>query len=122
MLRLRKMRELPDLPARPRPHLPKAKHINPQWSPDGKSLYFYGDPCGVTNVFRLSLDCGAIAQVTNVFTGVSGITSLSPALSVAQKAPRAVFAVYSDGGYAIQAIDDIRALEGGPIVQLPATA
>src|SRR5437667_240807 len=74
--------------------------FNPTWSPDG----------------------GAIAQVTNVFTGVSGITSLSPALSVAQKAPRAVFAVYSDGGYAIQAIDDIRALEGGPIVQLPATA
>src|SRR5213592_24432 len=104
------------------PHLPKAKHINPQWSPDGKSLYFLGDPGGVTNVFRLSLDGGAIAQVTNVFTGVSGITSLSPALSVAQKAPRAVFAVYSDGGYAIQAIDDIRALEGGPIVQLPATA
>src|SRR5213592_101454 len=104
------------------PHLPKAKHINPQWSPDGKSLYFLGDPGGVTNVFRLSLDGGAIAQVTNVFTGVSGITSLSPALSVAQKAPRAVFAVYSDGGYAIQAIDDIRALEGGPIVQLPPTA
>src|SRR6266699_2056837 len=102
------------------PHLPKAKHINPQWSPDGKSLYFLGDPGGLTNVFRLSLDGGAIAQVTNVFTGVSGITSLSPALSVAQKAPRAVFAVYSDGGYAIQAIDDIRALEGGPIVQLPA--
>src|SRR5467141_1367312 len=104
------------------PHLPKAKHINPQWSPDGKSLYFLGDPGGVTNVFRLSLAGGEIAQVTNVFTGVSGITSLSPALSIAQKAPRAVFAVYSGGGYAIQAIDDIHALEGGPIVQLPATA
>src|SRR6266478_5558350 len=104
------------------PHLPKSKHINPQWSPDGKSLYFLGDTGGVTNVFRLSLAGGEIAQVTNVFTGVSGITSLSPALSVAQKAPRAVFAVYSGGGYAIQAIDDIRALEGGPIVQLPATA
>src|SRR6267378_3164829 len=104
------------------PHLPKSKHINPQWSPDGKSLYFLGDPGGVTNVFRLSLGGGEIAQVTNVFTGVSGITSLSPALSVAQKTSRAVFAVYSDGGYAIQAIDDIHALEGGPIVQLPATA
>jgi len=104
------------------PHLPNAKHINPQWSPDGKSIYFLGDPGGITNVYRLSLADGAIAQVTNVFTGVSGITSLSPALSVAQKAPRAVFSVYSGGGYAIQAIDDIRALEGGPIVQLPPTA
>src|SRR6266850_713625 len=104
------------------PHLPHAKHINPQWSPDGKSLYFLGDPGGITNVYRLSLDGGDIAQVTNVFTGVSGITSLGPALSVAQMAPRAVFSVYSGGGYAIQAIDDIRALEGGPIVQLPPTA
>jgi len=103
------------------PHLPSAKHINPQWSPDGKSLYFLGDPGGITNVFRLPLDGGAIAQVTNVFSGVSGITALSPALSVAQKAPRAVFSVYTGGGYAIQAIDDLRALEGGPITALPPT-
>src|SRR5712691_492315 len=69
------------------PHLASAKHINPQWSPDGKNLYFLGDPGGITNVYRLSLANGAITQVTNVFSGVSGITALSPALSVAQKAP-----------------------------------
>jgi hypothetical protein len=104
------------------PHLPKAKHINPQWSPDGRSLYFLGDPGGITNVFRLSLASGGITQVTNVFTSVSGITALSPALSVAQRAPRAVFTVYTGGGYAIQAIDDLHALEGGPITPLPKSA
>ena len=104
------------------PHLAHAKHINPQWSPDGGSLYFIGDPGGISNVYRLALADGAITQVTNVFSGVSGITSLSPALSVAQKTTRAVFSVYSGGGWAIQAIDDLRALEGGPIVQLPPTA
>ncbi len=104
------------------PHLPHAKHINPQWSPDGRSLYFLGDPGGITNVFRLSLASGGITQVTNVFSGVSGITSLSPALSVAQRAPRAVFTVYTGGGYAIQAIDDLHALEGGPITPLPKSA
>ena len=104
------------------PHLPHAKHINPQWSPDGKSIYFLGDPGGITNMFRLSLDGGDIAQVTNVFSGVSGITALSPALSVAQKAPRAVFTIYTGGGYAIQAIEDLRALQGGPIAPLPPAA
>src|SRR5258705_7725755 len=104
------------------PHLEHAKHINPQWSPDGKSLYFLGDPGGITNVFRMSLQSGAITQVTNVFTGVSGITSLSPALSVATKAPRAVFTVYTGGGYAVQAIDELGALEGGPITELPKSA
>src|SRR6267143_856663 len=104
------------------PHLAHAKHINPQWSPDGRNLYFVGDPGGISNVYRLAPDDGAITQVTNVFSGVSGITSLSPALSVAQKTGRTVFSVYSGGGWAIQAIDDLRALQGGPIVRLPPTA
>src|SRR5437762_1864481 len=72
------------------PHLPNAKHINPQWSPNG-DLYFLADPGGITNVYRLSLADGTITQVTNIFTGVAGITSLSPALSFAQKAQKAVF-------------------------------
>src|SRR5947208_1765132 len=104
------------------PHLAHAKHINSPWSPDGPSLYCSGDPGGSRNVFRLALSSGAITQVTNVFSGVSGITSLSPALSVAQKTPRAVFSVYSGGGYAIQAIDDLHKLEGGPVIDLPKTA
>src|SRR6266566_2755825 len=104
------------------PHLAHAKHINPQWSPDGQSLYFIADPGGISNVYRLALSSAAITQVTNVFSGVSGITSLSPALSVAQKTPRAVFSVYSGGGYAIQAIDDLHKLEGGPVIDLPKTA
>jgi len=104
------------------PQLSTAKHINPQWSPDGRSLYFIADPGGISNVYRLSVADGAITQVTNVFTGVSGITALSPALSVAQKAHRAVFSVYTGGGYAIQAIDDIQTLAGGPVRALPPAA
>jgi len=99
-----------------------AKQINPQWSPDGQSLYFVGDPGGISNVFRLSLGDGTFTQITNVFSGVSGITALSPALTVAQKAPRAMFSVYSGEGYAIQSIDDLTATPGTPIVQLPPSA
>ena len=99
-----------------------AKQINPQWSPDGQSLYFIGDPGGISNVFRLSLADGGITQITNVFSGVSGITAVSPALSVAQKAPRAVFSVYSGGGFAIQSIDDLNAVSGTAITQLPPSA
>src|SRR5712692_7181836 len=103
------------------PHLPNAKHINPQWSPNG-DLYFLADPGGITNVYRLSLGDGAITQVTNVFTGVSGIASLSPALSIAQKTPKSAFTVYTGGGYAIQVMDDVEALAGGPIKALPPAA
>ena len=106
------------------PRLGDAKHINPQWSPDGRSLYFLADPGGITNVYRLALaeGGGGIAQVTNVYSGVSGITALSPALSVAQRAPRAVFSVYSNGGYVLQVMDDPAALAGTPPVDLPGSA
>jgi Tol biopolymer transport system component len=104
------------------PSLGSAKHINPQWSPDGRSIYFVADPGGISNVYRLALNEGGIAQVTNLFTGVSGITDLSPALSVAQRVPRAVFSVYSNGGYALQVMDDPAVLAGGPPVTLPASA
>jgi Tol biopolymer transport system component len=104
------------------PRLSQAKHINPQWSPDGLSLYFIADPGGISNVYRLSLGDGVITQVTDVFTGVSGITPLSPALSIAHKTARAAFTVYSGGGYAIQAIDDIETLKGWPVRNLPQAA
>jgi len=57
-------------------------------------------------VFRMSVGDGEIAQVTNVFTGVSGITALSPALSVAQRAPRGVLGVVEDLGQALDAKHD----------------
>ena len=40
------------------PGFPGARHINPQWSPDGTSLYFVADPDGIPNIFRESLTGG----------------------------------------------------------------
>jgi Tol biopolymer transport system component len=104
------------------PGIADAKHINPQWSPDGTALYFLSDPGGITNVFRLTLADGAITQVTNVYGGVAGITPLSPALSVAQRDGRAVFSVYVNDGYELHVMDDRAALAGGPITEPPAGA
>jgi Tol biopolymer transport system component len=104
------------------PGVGDGKHINPQWTADGRGLFFLADPGGITNVYRLSLDGGVVTQVTNLFTGVSGITPISPALSVALKASRAVFSVYENGGYALHVMDDEVALAGGPLIELPATA
>jgi Tol biopolymer transport system component len=98
------------------------KHINPQWSPDGRSLFFLADPGGVTNLYRLGIADGAIAQVTNLYTGIAGITPLSPALSVAQRTSRAVFSVYTNGGYGLQSIDDPQVLAGRAPTPVPAEA
>ena len=83
---------------RPLPSIPDAKNINPQWS--GGDLYFIADPNGVSNVFRAVVATGEVRQITRVETGVSGVTSLSPALSLAQG--RVAFSEYRDGAYEIR--------------------
>lgn len=87
------------------------KAINPQWSPDGQSLYFVSDADGVNDIYRTSLATGALERITRVATGVSGITNLSPTLSVARTTGDLVFSVFDKGGFAIHGIAaaDIRA-------------
>lgn len=96
------------------PGFPAAKHINPQWSPDGASLYFLSDPDGITNIYRVRLADGALAKVTNLFTGASGITETSPAMTVAEQSGRLVYSVFRTNGYELYGIDDARTLAGVP--------
>lgn len=81
------------------------KHLDPQWSPDGQALYFVADRDGIANVYRIALANGELAQVTDVGTGVSGITNTSPALSVASPSGTLAFTVYDRGTYDIYALD-----------------
>ena len=75
----------------------RAKHINPKWSPDGRSLFFISDRGGVSDVYRWSFD-GTVSQVTRLATGVSGITGSSPALTVARETGRMMFSVFTNQG------------------------
>jgi len=100
------------------PGFSKAKNINPQWSSDSKSLYFVSDQNGISNIYRFDLKNQKIFQVTNLYTGVSGIMGLSPALSVAQKSGYLVYCIYEKDKYNIYAIDSPEALSGKePVAQ-----
>ncbi len=81
------------------------KNINPQWSADGTSLFFLSDRSGITNVYRIALASAAVSQVTDVATGVSGITRLSPALTLARNTDRMMFSVYEKGGYQLRVLE-----------------
>ncbi|HEU4524085.1 MAG TPA: BamA/TamA family outer membrane protein [Gemmatimonadales bacterium] len=94
-----------------------AKHMNPQWAPDGRSLYYLADPLGITNVFRSNVTDWSISQLTNLFTGISGITEDSPALSVAQETGRVAFSIFRTDGYVIHALEPGAAVAGGPVVE-----
>ena len=64
---------------------------------------------------------GMIQQVTDVTTGASGITALSPVISVAQRGGRLVFTAYEGGAHRLYAIDAGEKLAGGRPVDLSAT-
>jgi hypothetical protein len=104
------------------PAMPGAKHIDPAWAPDGESVYLVADPGGVSNVFRLDLACASFFQVTDVETGVSGATRLSPALSVAQRAGVVAFTLFRARAYEIHVIDDVDRLAGVPVTLEPEAA
>ena len=81
------------------------KNINPQWSPDGRALYFISDRNGIPNLYRVTLGTDDIVQLTNVGSGLSGITNSSPVLSVASRAGTVAFSVYENGKYNIYTLD-----------------
>jgi hypothetical protein len=67
-------------------------------------VYFVSDRQGISNVYRIDASGGQPTQVTNLLTGVSGITAMSPALSVGGS--RVAFSVYEADGYNIYALDN----------------
>jgi len=105
---------------RPLTALGEAKAINPQWSAGGSSLYFLSDRTGAPNVFRLDVAGNRMFQVTDLATGVSGITATSPALSVAESAGHVAFSVFRDDKYEIYALDRPELADLGAVILDPA--
>lgn len=61
-----------------------ANNLNPQFSSDNQSIYFLSNRDGFRNLYRYELTTAALEQLTDYFTGISGITEFSPALSVSR--------------------------------------
>lgn len=89
-----------------------AKNIDPQWSTGGRSLYFISDQNGINNIYRKDLTNQEIYQVTNLYTGVSGITQASPAISSSQKSDQLVYCLYEKDGYNLYIVDSMNDLAG----------
>lgn len=89
-------------------------NTNPQWAPDGRSIAYVSDRTGIPNVFLYDLGTQASYQLTNVYTGVLGITPLSPVISWAPMADRLAFTYFEKGGFNVYGIDNPRSLKHDP--------
>jgi len=94
--------------------IPNAKHLNPQYSSDGQSLYFVADHTGFTDVYRLVMSTSETFRVTRTATGVSGVTGTSPGITVARETGRLLYSVFDKAGFQIMALPAERA-QGEPL-------
>ncbi len=95
--------------------LGNVRHSNPQFTPDGRGLYFLSDADGFSDIYRVELASGEIQRVTRVATGVSGITSMSPAMSVARETGTVVFSVFDEFEYHVYSMDS-RDVPASPVL------
>jgi Tol biopolymer transport system component len=98
-------------------HMDVGKNVSPQWAPDGRSIAFVSDRSGVSDIYLYDLGEAQIYQLTDFYTGVQGITPLSPVLSWAREADRLAFVYYEDQKYDVYTITNPRALKRAPYVQ-----
>ena len=84
---------------------PRTKHINPQFDKNGENLYFIASPDGFSNVYRYSFVDQQFYKITDVATGISGLTANSPAISLADRADQLVMSVFEDHNYHIYGLD-----------------
>ncbi len=63
---------------------PGANIFNAQFSKDDSQIYFLSNRDGFRNLYRYNLNASKVEQLTDYFTGISGITEASPALSISK--------------------------------------
>lgn len=78
---------------------------SPQWASDGNAVLFISDHSGRPDLYRLPLEGGEPLLLTSLPTGVSGITPLSPALTVARTSGLTAYTAFRDGEYEIRLLD-----------------
>ncbi len=68
-------------------------------------MYFVADREGFSDLYRIDLASRNVYQITQLATGVSGITALSPTMTVAQRTGRIMFSVFENSGYNVYGLD-----------------
>jgi len=77
-----------------------ANNLNPQFSANNQQIYFLSNRDGFRNMYRYTINGGRIEQLTDYFTGISGITEFSPALSLS-RGDDVVYSYYRAQKYSI---------------------
>ena len=77
-----------------------AENVNPSFDHLG-NIYFVSERDGMRNLYHYITSTGEVFQMTDVMTGISGITRYSPMLSVSTSKDKIMYTYFTKGGYNI---------------------
>jgi Tol biopolymer transport system component len=77
-----------------------ANNFNPVFGNDN-TIYFLSDRDGFRNLYSYKIDSKELAQLTNLSTGITGITLYAPAISVSATTGNLVYTYYSNNNYLV---------------------
>jgi Tol biopolymer transport system component len=80
---------------------PDKDNFSPNFSPDDQSVIFLSHADGYRNLYEYDLNTDKVYRLTNLVTGISGITDLSPAYSISQETGKIAYTIYADDNYHI---------------------
>ncbi len=80
---------------------PGAENMNPQFSVDGNVIYFLSNADGFRDLYEYSLVRDEMYRLTSYYSGISGITQWSPALTVARDNGLMAYSLFQNGRYHI---------------------
>lgn len=79
---------------------PGADNLNPVIDTAG-NIIFMSNRDGYRNLYQFEPTSGKVYQLTDLVTGVSGITHYAPAISIAQRRDRILYTYFSQKGYSV---------------------
>ncbi len=89
-------------------------NLNPQWSPDGKSIAYISDRTGIANIFLWEQDSREHYQLTNVLGAITAVAEQSPAITWARDADVLAFVYYEQTDHSIWKVKNPRSLKKAP--------
>lgn len=86
---------------------PSADNLNPMFSGCGAHIYFLSNRDGFRNLYRYTPTTTRTVQLTDILTGISGISPLAPAMSVARENDEICYSHFYNGRYSIYSADTV---------------
>ena len=80
---------------------PGADNVNPVFAVDGGGLYFLTNADGYRNLHFFDLESGDVYRLTDFYTGISGITHMTPSISIARETGDIFYSHFQNGKYSI---------------------